>query len=116
MPRSSSSVDTTASRIIESVRAGSVVVAALAVLAPGCAYLRYQATWYGSGTQGLARFWRRLPSLALGRRATRDDLFGLLEGAIHGTVAAGPSRDGTETWELAGTVDPLAVRALLRTV
>ncbi|TML84465.1 MAG: hypothetical protein E6G08_17325 [Actinobacteria bacterium] len=78
------------------------------------AYLRYRETWYGSGTHGLVDFWRRLPSLALGRPATRDELFALLEGAIHGSVTAGPSRDGTETWELAGTVDPAALKALLR--
>lgn len=102
--------------VSSSIPAIAIVTGDEVAAGPDFAYLRYQATWYGSGTQGLAAFWRRLPTLAFGRHATRDDLFGLLEDAIHGTVTTGPSRDGTETWELAGTVDPLALRALLRPV
>jgi hypothetical protein len=84
------------------------------VAGPGFAYLRFQDTWYGSGTQGLARFWRRLPGLALGRPAARAELFSLLANAVDGTVAPGPSRDGVDTWELSGRPGARALSALLR--
>jgi hypothetical protein len=69
---------------------------------PDYAYLRYQGTWYGTAARGLTDFWRRLPG---------PDFFAE---AIHGAVAAGPSQDGTDTWELAGRPDPRALAALLQ--
>jgi hypothetical protein len=77
------------------------------------AFLRFQGIWYGSPTQGLARFWRELPRLVLSRPAGASDLTALLGGAIHGVVGVGPSQDGTDTWELAGTPDPAVVAALV---
>lgn len=92
---------------------------------PNWAYLRYQATWYGSGRTGLRRFWPIVPRLVVPPKRidassmqvpTRADLYRLLATAIDGTVDTGPSLDGTETWELAGRLRPGAVRALLRSL
>jgi hypothetical protein len=83
------------------------------VAGPGFAYLRFQDTWYGSPKNGLAGFWKGLPSLALGRPAASRELLDLLDGAIAGTVAVGPSRDGVDTWTLSGRLDPKALQVLV---
>ncbi len=90
--------------------------------APEFAYVRYARTWYGNPTRGLDGFWPELPRLLVPperlsgssvRVPTEDDLLRLLEGAIDGTIAAGPQIGGDSTWELAGTLDPHAIASLL---
>jgi hypothetical protein len=92
---------------------------------PTWAYLRYQSTWYGTGREGLRRFWPILPRLVVPPQrigsnsvkvSNRDDLYRLLTTAIAGRVAAGPSLDGTDTWELSGKLRPQAIRAVFRIV
>jgi hypothetical protein len=79
------------------------------------AYLRYQSTWYGSASRGLRNVWPLLPRLVVGApNAMRGDLVELLATAIDARVTAGPSLDGTDTWELAGRLRAHAIRAILR--